>query len=41
MTGGIEVHEIPGTHETLLQEPHVQIVAEKLKACLAQFQMRP
>jgi thioesterase domain-containing protein/acyl carrier protein len=41
MTGGIEVHEIPGTHETLLQEPHVQIVAEKLKACLAQLQMRP
>jgi len=41
MAGGIEVHEIPGDHETIMQEPYVQILAEKLKARLAQLQMHP
>jgi amino acid adenylation domain-containing protein len=31
-TGGIEVHEIPGSHESLLREPNVHILAEKLRA---------
>ncbi|MBI3795709.1 MAG: amino acid adenylation domain-containing protein [Deltaproteobacteria bacterium] len=31
--GGIEVHEVPGGH-TILAEPGVQVLAEKLRACL-------
>ena len=33
--GGITVHEIPGHHHECLREPHVQVLAPKLKACLA------
>ena len=29
-----EVYVVPGTHETLIQEPHVQVLAEQLKRCL-------
>jgi thioesterase domain-containing protein len=36
--GGMEVHEVPGDHFTLLEEPHVQILAAQLKACLDQTQ---
>ncbi|WP_242057692.1 MULTISPECIES: amino acid adenylation domain-containing protein [Nostoc] len=31
---GVEVHEIPGDHTSILREPHVQVLAKKLKACL-------
>jgi thioesterase domain-containing protein/acyl carrier protein len=34
VTGGIDIHYIPGTHLTLLEEPDVRILAEKLKLCL-------
>ena len=34
ITGGIDVHHIPGSHYTLLEEPNVQVLAEKLKLCL-------
>jgi thioesterase domain-containing protein/acyl carrier protein len=33
-TGGVEIHEIPGDHETMISEPHVRILAEKLQASL-------
>jgi thioesterase domain-containing protein len=33
--GGVEVHEVPGEHLTLLREPHVQVLAAKLQDCLA------
>jgi len=33
---GVEIHQIPGAHLNLLRKPHVQVVAEKLKACLHQ-----
>jgi aspartate racemase len=36
--GGLECHEVPGTHLGMLQEPHVQVLAEKLKACLDKAQ---
>ncbi|EGK86184.1 amino acid adenylation domain protein [Microcoleus vaginatus FGP-2] len=36
--GGLEFHEVPGTHLGMLQEPHVQVLAEKLKACLDKAQ---
>jgi thioesterase domain-containing protein/acyl carrier protein len=32
--GGIEVHEIPGSHLDVVKEPHVQDLAGKLNACL-------
>jgi phthiocerol/phenolphthiocerol synthesis type-I polyketide synthase E len=32
---GIEVHLVPGRHFTILREPNVRIVAEKLRASLA------
>ena len=31
----IEVHTVPGYHETIVLEPNVQVLADKLKACLA------
>ncbi|MDF5711727.1 MAG: amino acid adenylation domain-containing protein [Nostoc sp. S4] len=36
--GGVEVYEIPGDHNSILREPHVQVLAKKLKACLQQAQ---
>jgi amino acid adenylation domain-containing protein len=32
--GGIEVYEVPGDHYTLLREPNVEIIAEKLKEAI-------
>ena len=31
---GLEVHTVPGDHITMLAEPHVQVLAERLNACL-------
>jgi amino acid adenylation domain-containing protein len=36
--GGIEVHEIPGSHLDIIKEPHVQELARKLSSCLARAQ---
>ena len=33
-TKPVEVHEIPGSHTSMLTEPHVQVLADKLKKCL-------
>jgi thioesterase domain-containing protein len=33
---GVELHQIPGDHMNLLRPPQVQVLAEKLSACLAQ-----
>ncbi len=38
VTGGIDIHYIPGSHTSFLDEPHVQVVAEKLRACLDKAQ---
>ncbi|MEL6163877.1 MAG: hypothetical protein AAFR37_08975 [Cyanobacteria bacterium J06628_3] len=32
--GGIEVVEVPGRHKNHHTEPHIQVYAEKLNACL-------
>ena len=32
--GEVTVHFVPGNHDTMLREPHVKVVAEKLKALL-------
>jgi thioesterase domain-containing protein/acyl carrier protein len=36
--GGMEVHEIPGTHLDIIKEPHVSHLATKLRSCLANAQ---
>jgi thioesterase domain-containing protein len=33
---GVELHQIPGHHMNVLRPPHVQVLAEKLSACLSQ-----
>jgi len=33
---GVELHQIPGHHMNVLRPPQVQVLAEKLSACLAQ-----
>jgi aspartate racemase len=39
--GGMEVHEVPGTHLDMIKEPHVAELANKLGQCLLQAQQRP
>jgi amino acid adenylation domain-containing protein len=34
--GGVEVHRIPGRHLDVIRQPHVRILAEKLRRCLAE-----
>ena len=37
--GGLEIHEIPGSHAAgLIKEPRVRVVVEKLKPCLSKAQ---
>lgn len=31
---GVEINQIPGDHYTMVREPHVQILAERLRTCL-------
>ena len=31
---GLEVHVIPGNHMTMLDEPHIAVLSEKLRQCL-------
>ena len=32
--GGVEVHEVPGDHHTMIVEPNVQVLAAELSACI-------
>jgi thioesterase domain-containing protein len=32
---GVEIHEIPGEHHTILSEPHVEVLARKLTECIS------
>jgi thioesterase domain-containing protein/acyl carrier protein len=34
----VDVHFVPGNHTTMMYQPHVQILAEQLKACIEQAQ---
>jgi aspartate racemase len=36
--GGLEIHDVPGDSFSMLQEPQVQVLAEKLKACIDRVQ---
>lgn len=33
-TGGIEIHDVPGEHESIFHEPHVRILAATMKECI-------
>jgi acyl-CoA synthetase (AMP-forming)/AMP-acid ligase II/thioesterase domain-containing protein len=33
-SGGLQVHVVPGNHDTVFSEPHVGVLAKKLRACL-------
>ena len=35
VNGELEIHEIPGSHTGILEEPNVKILAEKMRACIA------
>ena len=34
VAGGVEVHVVPGDHYTMLQPPHVEVLASRLRLCL-------
>ncbi|BAZ34002.1 amino acid adenylation (plasmid) [Cylindrospermum sp. NIES-4074] len=36
--GGLEIHDVPGNHDSMFRQPHVQILAEKLQTCLEKAQ---
>jgi acyl-CoA synthetase (AMP-forming)/AMP-acid ligase II/thioesterase domain-containing protein len=36
--GGLDIAVVPGNHDTMLREPHVQVLADRLKACLRKAQ---
>jgi thioesterase domain-containing protein len=36
VAGGLEIHPLPGDHFTILKEPHVRVLVEKLKLCIEQ-----
>ncbi|HVB55147.1 MAG TPA: amino acid adenylation domain-containing protein [Candidatus Acidoferrales bacterium] len=36
--GGVDVHVVPGNHATMVYKPHVEVLAETLRACLDQVQ---
>lgn len=38
--GGMEVHEVPGTHLDMIKEPHVAELAKKLDQCLLRAQQK-
>ena len=33
-TGELEVYEVPGGHSTIFREPHVRVLAEKLRVAI-------
>ncbi|MHB1037651.1 MAG: amino acid adenylation domain-containing protein [Pirellulales bacterium] len=38
--GGVEVYHVPGGHIRMVLEPHVEVLAEKLRECLARADRR-
>jgi amino acid adenylation domain-containing protein len=36
VTDGLDIQQIPGNHTSLMQEPHVRVLAEKLKSSIAE-----
>jgi amino acid adenylation domain-containing protein len=38
VSGGVEIHEVPGDHISMIDEPQVQVLAERLRACIDRVQ---
>ena len=38
LAGEVETHVIPGAHESILEEPHVRVLAENIRECLFNLQ---
>ncbi|MDZ8189167.1 MAG: amino acid adenylation domain-containing protein [Nostoc sp. ChiSLP02] len=38
--GGLEIHDIPGHHDSIMSEPHVRVLAEKLKVCIERLTIK-
>lgn len=36
--GGLEIHDVPGHTFSMLEEPHIQVLAEKLRDCIDRVQ---
>jgi amino acid adenylation domain-containing protein len=36
--GGLEIHDVPGDTFSMLEEPHIQVLAEKLRDCIDRVQ---
>jgi thioesterase domain-containing protein len=32
--GGVEVHELPGNHYSMIRQPHVRVLAQRLRHCI-------
>jgi amino acid adenylation domain-containing protein len=41
IAGGIDMHYVPGSHLSMLEEPYVRVLAEKLQACLNKAAAQP
>jgi non-ribosomal peptide synthase protein (TIGR01720 family) len=39
-TGGVEVHTVPGNHQTIVEAPNVETLAEVLGTCIARAERR-
>jgi thioesterase domain-containing protein len=39
--GGLEIHDVPGSHMTMCEEPNVRTLAETLKPILSSFDSKP
>ncbi len=37
--GGVEVHIVPGNHASMVYKPHVEVLAQKINACLKQARL--
>ncbi len=35
--GGVRVIDVPGTHTSILENPHVEFLAQQIKACIAEY----
>lgn len=36
--GGLDIHDVPGNHDSMFREPHARVLAEKLRACIDRIQ---
>jgi amino acid adenylation domain-containing protein len=39
ITGGVKIEDLPGTHHTIVKQPHVEVLASRMRAHLSEAQM--